>query len=75
MEEGKVISRLWGGNITWKEGNEKKHPLPFNIKAAGKNAKLGRGEGEGKIWGRKSCCRELYKALKVNKEQVGYLDT
>jgi len=34
-----------GKNITWKNGNGKKYPLSFgfNMKAAGKNIKRGRG--------------------------------
>ena len=39
--EGKGISSLLGNIKSWKMGNEKQFPLPFNIKAVGKNIKFG----------------------------------
>ena len=34
-----------GKNITWKRGREKQYHLPYNVVAAGKNIKKGRGKG------------------------------
>ena len=46
-----------GKNIMWKEGKGKQYHIPYNVKAVGKNIKLGREEGDGD-WERKSSLKK-----------------